>query len=224
LVPDRAFGRHRDDHAVLAIQITEAKLSRLWPPKEEPGVSEAVPSYRFVLRPGQALLVPRGWWHDVCVHTAASLHVTVGILRRSWKDFIDWLVAIGREEVAGCGDDLPGGADWPVRSSGGGGHVRAMLSQRWDLWKDVCKGIGEVDWESALPEWQEYCKGTGVLRTAVHLVGAWKQEWLSTDDGVEANRRRPIIGGTGTHRDVAAVADGKIIELAKEDGSYSGYC
>lgn len=45
-----------------------------------------------VLRPGQILHVPRGWWHNVRGTGDVSLHLTFGFTRATGIDWVSWLI------------------------------------------------------------------------------------------------------------------------------------
>lgn len=98
--PVEGFGTHWDDHDVIVVQLHGAKRWRLFgptrcaplavdtetpqPPPEEP--------VDLVLRPGDLLYLPRGWWHAVTAdqHTN-SLHLTCGMRTHTGADLLTWL-------------------------------------------------------------------------------------------------------------------------------------
>jgi hypothetical protein len=111
LTPPRAqgFRAHYDTHDVLILQVQGEKLWRYWttpavvfannqtrwdnqpPPAEEPRSQ--------MLRAGDVLYVPRGIMHDaVSQGSQSSLHLTIGLLDRSWGDALrDALYVMERE-------------------------------------------------------------------------------------------------------------------------------
>lgn len=101
LTPPNAqgFRTHYDNHDVLVIQVAGEKAWRLYDkPIDtpfrgegfEPGKYEAGEvKQEFVLKAGDCAYVPRGLMHDAMTsgeHT--SLHVTVGLITRTWADLM----------------------------------------------------------------------------------------------------------------------------------------
>jgi ribosomal protein L16 Arg81 hydroxylase len=96
----QSFQTHYDTHDVFILQVEGAKRWRLYDAPAgavfrgeafEPGVvSAGETSAEFVLAPGDLLYVPRGLMHDAVNEGSdgASLHVTTGILARTWADFV----------------------------------------------------------------------------------------------------------------------------------------
>ncbi len=101
LTPPNAqgFRTHYDNHDVLVIQVEGEKAWRLYDtPIEapfrgegfEPGKYETGElRQEFVLKAGDCAYVPRGLMHDaLTAGDAASLHVTVGLITRTWADLM----------------------------------------------------------------------------------------------------------------------------------------
>jgi ribosomal protein L16 Arg81 hydroxylase len=94
----QGFRAHYDDHDVIVLQIAGTKEWRLYDtPVELPLASQGFDpaqvevgpeTERFVLQPGDMLYVPRGLAHDAVATGAPSLHVTTGIMTRSWADVL----------------------------------------------------------------------------------------------------------------------------------------
>ncbi|MBI1263311.1 MAG: hypothetical protein GC187_01090 [Alphaproteobacteria bacterium] len=102
LTPPNAqgFQTHYDNHCVLVLQVEGEKRWRLYdspvgapyrgerftPGQHAPGE----PSQELVLKPGDVLYVPRGLMHDAVNEgsQAPSLHVTTGVITRTWADFL----------------------------------------------------------------------------------------------------------------------------------------
>lgn len=96
----QGFQTHYDTHDVFILQVEGAKRWRLYDAPAgavfrgegfEPGAVEAGEvSAEFVLAPGDMLYVPRGLMHDAINEGAdgPSLHITVGVLARTWADFV----------------------------------------------------------------------------------------------------------------------------------------
>lgn len=87
--PAEGFGTHWDDHDVVVVQVEGAKRWRLFGPTRrvplhrdvaEPDPPPTEPVADLVLRPGDVLYLPRGWWHAVTADQGTpSLHLTCGI-------------------------------------------------------------------------------------------------------------------------------------------------
>lgn len=99
-----AFRAHYDPHTVLVWQVNGQKEWRWW--GAEHAVPDApfwardhgnpmppeTPDFTHVLRPGEVLLMPKGYWHGAtCVGDQASLHITFGLFLPTMVDFTAWL-------------------------------------------------------------------------------------------------------------------------------------
>lgn len=95
----QGFHTHYDNHDVFVLQIKGEKTWRLYDQavaapyrgeRFEPGrhpVGE--PSHSFVLKAGDCAYLPRGLMHDASTTgEAASLHITCGLLVRTWADLV----------------------------------------------------------------------------------------------------------------------------------------
>lgn len=95
----QGFHTHYDNHDVLVIQVEGEKAWRLYdmpieapyrgegfePGRYEPGALRQ----EFLLKAGDCAYVPRGLMHDaVASGGAASLHITVGLITRTWADLM----------------------------------------------------------------------------------------------------------------------------------------
>ncbi|MFE4830860.1 cupin domain-containing protein [Streptomyces sp. NPDC056672] len=110
------FGVHWDDHDVVVIQIDGAKRWKLYGPTRtapmykdtaEPEPPPEEPVAELVLRPGDVLYLPRGWWHSVAASEGEhSLHLTFGIQTTTGAQLLSWLADdLRRHEV--LREDLP---------------------------------------------------------------------------------------------------------------------
>jgi len=95
----QGFHTHYDNHDVFVLQIEGEKTWRLYDrPVEAPYRGERFqsgqhpvgePSHSFVLKAGDCAYVPRGLMHDASASgDAASLHITCGLLVRTWADLV----------------------------------------------------------------------------------------------------------------------------------------
>lgn len=107
--PEEGFGVHWDDHDVLVLQVDGAKRWRIYGPTRqaplyrdtdvpEPPPSE--PSVELVLRAGDMLYLPRGWWHAVAASEGEhSLHLTCGMQTTTGADLLQWISEDLRREA-----------------------------------------------------------------------------------------------------------------------------
>lgn len=96
------FGVHWDDHDVIVLQISGAKRWRIYGPTRPAPLYRDVefddtppeqPDDEFTLEAGDALHVPRGWWHAAAASTGhPSLHLTCGLATHTGIDLLSWLV------------------------------------------------------------------------------------------------------------------------------------
>lgn len=104
--PLKGFGLHWDDHDVLVIQTegrkhwTIYRPDRNWPLFKDFQDLNTPPTeihWSGVLERGEALYVPRGWWHDVVAIDEPSLHVTIGFRSTTMVDFASFVLDRLRE-------------------------------------------------------------------------------------------------------------------------------
>lgn len=115
----QGFDVHWDDHDVFVVQVEGAKRWSLY------GSTLTAPTRRLrqldherpeepieeiVLEPGDMLYLPRGYWHAAVGMGAPTLHLTIGLTRKSGGDLLHWLAdQSSHHEVARA--DLPLEAD-----------------------------------------------------------------------------------------------------------------
>ncbi|MFF2465286.1 cupin domain-containing protein [Streptomyces mirabilis] len=110
------FGVHWDDHDVVVTQIDGAKRWKLYGPTrtapmykdtDEPEPPPEKPVAELVLRPGDMLYLPRGWWHSVAASEGEhSLHLTFGVQTTTGAQLLSWLADdLRRHDV--LREDLP---------------------------------------------------------------------------------------------------------------------
>lgn len=111
----RGFDVHWDDHDVIVVQAEGRKRWSLFgATREAPLVlgdpaahrPPADPATEVVLEPGDVLYLPRGCWHAAVGLGEPSLHLTIGLTRRTGVDFLHWLADHLVEEAA-LRHDLP---------------------------------------------------------------------------------------------------------------------
>lgn len=96
------FDTHWDDHDTFIVQVTGTKSwqvhgpgSRPHPMRVDSDHSHTPPEgvlWEGVLRPGQVLHVPRGWWHTVRGTGDVSMHLTFGFTRATGVDWARSLI------------------------------------------------------------------------------------------------------------------------------------
>lgn len=94
----QGFRAHYDDHDVIVLQIAGTKEWRFYDtPVELPLTTQAfdpgqvevgAETQRFLLQPGDMLYVPRGLAHDAVATGEPSLHITTGLMCRTWADVL----------------------------------------------------------------------------------------------------------------------------------------
>ncbi|WP_371831298.1 cupin domain-containing protein [Rhodococcoides corynebacterioides] len=147
----RGFDPHHDVHDVFVLQIAGEKRWILHPPVHEHPLADQpwtdhraavgaraaeTPTLDTVLRPGDALYVPRGWIHSAEALGATSIHLTVGMSALTRHDLL-------RQVVAALADDatfrapLPLGFD-PTDPDAVAPHVQSLLS-------DLAAAAGDPD-------------------------------------------------------------------------------
>lgn len=114
--PEEGFGVHWDDHDVLVLQLDGVKRWRIYGPTRqaplhrdtnvpEPPPNE--PLVELVLRKGDMLYLPRGWWHAVAASEGVhSLHLTCGMQTTAGADLLQWLSEHLRRDTT-VRSDLP---------------------------------------------------------------------------------------------------------------------
>lgn len=95
----QGFDVHWDDHDVLVIQVAGEKRWTLYgatrpcPVRRDPTPAERpeVAIEEIVLAPGDVLYLPRGYWHAAVGQGGPTMHLTVGLSRKTGADFLHWL-------------------------------------------------------------------------------------------------------------------------------------
>ena len=121
----QGFSAHYDTHDVFVLQIEGEKLWRLHEPviehplpsqpwdRNKPAVSRRAsepPYLETMLRPGDALYLPRGWLHSAAAQGATSIHLTVGIHTMTRYAIAEALLSRAAD-TAGLRANLPIGMD-----------------------------------------------------------------------------------------------------------------
>jgi len=96
----QGFHRHCDTHDVVVLQVYGKKYWRVYkggrphPLKDDIGTNDAAPDevvWEGLLEDGDALYIPRGWWHEASGVGDVTLHLTFGIHQRTGVNLVHWL-------------------------------------------------------------------------------------------------------------------------------------
>lgn len=105
----QGFDVHWDDHDVFVVQVDGAKrwdlygVTRPAPLRRdrEPAPKPTQALEQIVLQAGDMLYLPRGYWHAAVGLGEPSLHLTIGLSRKTGADLLHWLAdeAVGEAAV-----------------------------------------------------------------------------------------------------------------------------
>jgi Cupin superfamily protein len=104
----RGFDDHWDDHDVVVVQVHGEKSWHVYGPGTRAPVDRRTDAanqrpvaaqWSGILRPGDVLYLPRGWWHAVRGTGPGCLHLTYGFERRTGLTYLDWLLGQARREM-----------------------------------------------------------------------------------------------------------------------------
>ena len=96
----QGFDVHWDDHDVFVLQVEGRKRWRLYGSTREAPTRRDLhadhpkpdePLYETVLEPGDVLYMPRGYWHAAVGMGGPTMHLTVGLTRKTGADVLHWL-------------------------------------------------------------------------------------------------------------------------------------
>ncbi len=166
----RGFPVHYDNHDVIVLQVEGSKAWRLYEApihlvyrgeRFEPGVYDpGETTDSFTLHAGDALYIPRGQMHEAAGNAdGPSLHITVGIITKTWTDLI-------LEAVAGA---ALGDADFrrslPIGFARADADHQAMRSTFDDL-------VGRLAGNAGLDEALAVLTDDFIRRRRPHIEGA----------------------------------------------------
>ncbi len=134
----RGFDLHWDDHDVFILQVTGRKHWRIYGqtrPHPLAGDTDnpkptGAPLWEATLEDGDLLYIPRGWWHVAEPLDEPTLHLTVGVHKRTGVDLLTWLGGQLRASET-FRQDIPRFASPAERAA----HVRRLgeeLQAAWD--------------------------------------------------------------------------------------------
>jgi ribosomal protein L16 Arg81 hydroxylase len=133
----KGFNLHWDSHDVLVLQIAGRKSWKVYEPTRDFPLRDdyetAPPPEKLVwegiLREGEVLYMPRGWWHVACPLDEPCLHVTLGLRNHTGIDLVRWFADF-LEETADFRRDLPLWCGLEEKTA----HVeklKQVIDQRW---------------------------------------------------------------------------------------------
>jgi Cupin superfamily protein len=134
----RGFDLHWDDHDVFILQVTGRKRWSIYgETRPHPLAGETnnpkptgAPLWQETLADGDFLYIPRGWWHVAEPLDEPTLHLTVGIHKRTGLDLLAWLAQQLRESEL-FRRDLPRLASPAERDA----HVRQLGAELQGAWQ-----------------------------------------------------------------------------------------
>jgi len=146
----QGFSAHYDVHDVFVLQIAGTKRWIIHPPvlpaplRSQPWTdrrievaraAEAAPDIDAVLKPGDALYLPRGWLHAATAQGEVSAHLTVGIHTLTRYALLEALLEQAADDPALRGS-LPLGVD-PADTASMDTEVRATVDRLVTILRDV---------------------------------------------------------------------------------------
>lgn len=135
----RGFDLHWDDHDVFILQVAGRKRWRVYGETRPcPITNDIEPApkptgdalWEDTLEDGDLLYIPRGWWHVAFPLDEPTLHLTVGVHKRTGLDLLRWLSDELRTSET-FRRDLPRDAS-PAELAAHAGRLRDELSARFD--------------------------------------------------------------------------------------------
>ena len=244
------FATHWDDHDVFILQVAGTKRWQIYgetrrfplvrdsePPAEPP----AAPVWNGMLRAGDVLYLPRGWWHDARAEAedgsagAGSLHLTCSTHAITGLDFMEWLTGrLTRHET--FRRDLP----HPTDRSGGahyaalrelvlgelegdlGQQLRDHLRATWSDRPRMSLGPYLDPWQS--PDWERYeirlrgARHATLERSADGAAVLQANGYRWTFDGRCMELLAPLLRGAGVRAGAfrEALPEGAAADLADD--------
>jgi ribosomal protein L16 Arg81 hydroxylase len=104
----QGFNRHCDTHDVIVLQVYGKKYWRVYeggrphPLKDDVEPNKVAPQkvvWEGMLEDGDALYIPRGWWHEASGAGEVTLHLTFGIHQRTGVNLMEWIADQVRSSV-----------------------------------------------------------------------------------------------------------------------------
>jgi hypothetical protein len=135
----RGFDLHWDDHDVFILQVVGRKHWSIYGETRPDPLSgdtdnpkpTGAPVWEATLEDGDFLYIPRGWWHVAQPLDEPTLHLTVGIHKRTGVDLLEWLARRLRASEL-FRQDLPRFASSSERAA----HAARLGAELLAAWND----------------------------------------------------------------------------------------
>jgi len=214
----QGFKAHYDGHDVLVLQVEGTKEWRIYDtpvalpladqgfdPTEVPIGEE---TDRFVLEPGDMVYVPRGLTHDAVSTDQTSLHITTGLMVRSWADLLTEAVRMMAHDNVEFREALPPGFSDEGYDLTGAQAVFANLLAK----------VAAADLEPVLNEFREDFIGSRLPRVHGQMAEQARMADLDAESRLIARPnliyRLMDVPGKGDKDDMVAVScQGAVISL-----------
>jgi ribosomal protein L16 Arg81 hydroxylase len=157
---DKGFDLHWDRQDTFILQVCGSKRWQVFEPTRlhplgddlsKPLRPSRPPVWDGLLQQGEALYLPRGWWHVALPVDEPTLHLTVTVVPAAGPDFLAWLVErLKRHELVRA--NLPAAATRGDKSA----YLSALRAIVTDEWHDDLLEEFLAHWESSIPPRQEF--------------------------------------------------------------------
>lgn len=104
----QGFNLHYDTHDVIILQVEGSKewtiyneATYKYPLSEQPYFNKERPAGEgktILMKKGDILYIPRGFWHYAKTNDESSLHLTIDVFVKTGIDFIQWMVNFLKQE------------------------------------------------------------------------------------------------------------------------------
>ncbi len=199
------FDVHYDDHEVLIVQVVGFKHWKIYGPsvrfpvdRQQSGVTMEAnrdPLWEGILNCGEALYVPRGWWHEVSPCNAETLHLTLGFRLPTGIDMLEWLLSTQLKQCESMREGVPL-SDIPETQAS---YARSFC----DTVSQIC---GQPD---VMNHFSEYLSAVADTRPRFCLP------WNALADALcEGNENLQIGSALSRPVEIKMAPDGRTIELS----------
>jgi len=214
----QGFKAHYDGHDVLVLQVEGTKEWRIYDtpvalPLADQGfdphdVPIGAETDRFLLEPGDMVYVPRGLTHDAVSTDQTSLHITTGLMVRSWADLLTEAVRMMAHDNVEFREALPPGFTDEGYDVGPAIEKFAALLAK----------VASADLEPVLQEFREDFIGSRLPRVHGQMAELARMADLNAASRLIARPnliyRLMVVPGKGDEDDTVAVScQGAVISL-----------
>ena len=214
----QGFKAHYDGHDVLVLQVEGTKEWRIYdtpvhlPLEEQAFNPHDVPigalTDSFVLEPGDMVYVPRGLTHDAVSTDQTSLHITTGLMMRSWADLMVEVVRKMALHDPAFREGLPPGF---ANAAFDGGQAEATFAA-------LKAKLQNATLSPVLDEFREEFLSTRLPRAHGQLAQMSKLDGLTTESLLGARnsliwRMSDVPGKNGEPDQVALSCQGAVLTL-----------